>query len=239
MWLAHRLSSCAVLIVIIGLSLAGCGTAARTGPPTVVLSLTAPTTGATVGVRTIDVAGTVRPTQSVVKIAGRRVHVTRHGSFSSSIRLSRATTRIRIVARARGYVTARTQTTVRYSAATANGMRVALHAATDRNVGATTGIGFDTGPQFGSPAGRADYMANCNISTGGAGGTAACTCLYNHLNASGAFSTRAKEAALYQRAVTAVTRNSMSGMPISLRSSFVACAPLIFQTSRTAGRATG
>jgi Glucodextranase, domain B len=208
------------------LALAGCGSAAPTGPPQVTLSLTAPTSGATVGVRTIQVAGTVAPAQSAVRIAGRRVRV-RHGSFIAAIHLGHATTRIRVTARAHGFVPATVQTVVRFSARTAKGMLVARR---DNTGGGTIGGAswVDFTVPFASSAGRSDFMSSCE---GGDGTEApACTCLYNHFVQSGAFSTRHGLETFYKQTVQAVSDQKVAEAPISLRSGLADCSSLIYQT---------
>jgi hypothetical protein len=204
----------------------------------VTLSLTAPTSGATVGVRTIKVAGTVAPAHAAVRIAGRRVRV-HHGVFTAAIHLRRSMTRIRVTARARGFISASVQTVVHFSARTAQGMLIAERQSTGS--GPTVG-GDGTGwislnLPFGSAAGRRHFMANCE--SGDATATKACTCLYTHFVASGAFSTRAKLSAFYRQTITAVADQNGTEVPYALRSGFVACAPQIFQTAPGSGSPSG
>jgi hypothetical protein len=111
------------------LALAGCGASSPTGPQPVTLSLTAPTSGATVGVQVIDVAGSVVPAQATVSVAGERVRV-RHGSFLRAIRLERRTTRIRVTGQSRGFTPTSVETVVHYSARTASALEAARKADT-------------------------------------------------------------------------------------------------------------
>jgi hypothetical protein len=115
-----RLSRCrASLIVVLGAGLAllsGCG-AASTSKSTlsrVQVSLTAPTSGAKVAVSTIEVLGTVTPENAVLHVSGKRVRVT-HGVFKTPILLHTALTRIRIEARAKGFVGSSVIVLVRYA----------------------------------------------------------------------------------------------------------------------------
>lgn len=109
----------ASLIVVLGAGLAllsGCG-AASTSKSTlsrVQVSLTAPTSGAKVAVSTIEVLGTITPENAVLHVSGRRVRV-RHGVFKTPILLHRGLTRIRIEARAKGFVGSSVIVSVRYA----------------------------------------------------------------------------------------------------------------------------
>jgi hypothetical protein len=225
------------------LALAGCGTARSAGPPRVTVTLSAPTNGATVGVRTVFVAGTVTPTHAQVRIAGRRVRV-RRGRFSRAIYLTQGTTRIRILARARGYRPARLRTTVHYSSRTANVMLLARRAAT--SVGSVTSLVSGYGSAGGSgsftllnsAAGRQQFMTDCNANSGDAN-PQGCTCLYDHLVRSGAFNSRSQELAQARQMVRAATAGDVTEMPISLRSAVVACTPQVLQTTASGGAPPG
>jgi hypothetical protein len=76
----------------------------------------APTNGATVSVRSLDVLGTVSPRDAVVLVSGRRARVA-GGEFKLPLTLTGAVTHITVVATARGYVTSTTPRTVHYAAA--------------------------------------------------------------------------------------------------------------------------
>ncbi len=102
----------------LGLLCAGCGAGLSSTPPAVAVAVTAPISGATVGVRAIDVSGTVAPAGARVVVAGHTATV-RGGAFLAPLRLTSARTRIQIVASARGYRPASLQTTVRYQAGAA------------------------------------------------------------------------------------------------------------------------
>lgn len=93
------------------------------------LSITAPTDGATVGVRQLAVAGTVIPGNAAVTIGGRPAPV-RNGRFQVPLQLNQPTETITITGQARGYQSARTTTTVRFSSQTATTIHVAHKAAT-------------------------------------------------------------------------------------------------------------
>jgi hypothetical protein len=78
------------------------------------VSLIAPTDGATVAVATIDVLGTITPKNAILHVSGRRVRL-KHGAFKTPILLRKGRTRIRIEARAKGFVGASVIVSVRYS----------------------------------------------------------------------------------------------------------------------------
>jgi glucodextranase-like protein len=99
--------------VLASLVLAGCQEASA-GPPTVDVSLVAPTSGATVKVRTVVVLGRVNPADARVLVAGRRASV-RHGVFRLRLRLPLAVNQIGILAFAKGYRPTSETTTVRVS----------------------------------------------------------------------------------------------------------------------------
>jgi hypothetical protein len=109
----------ASLIVVLGVGLAllsGCG-AASTSKSTlsrVQVSLTAPTSGARVAVATIEVLGNITPENAVLHVSGKRVRV-RHGVFKTPILLHEGLTRIRIEARAKGFVGSSVVVSVRYA----------------------------------------------------------------------------------------------------------------------------
>ena len=85
-----------------------------TGPPTVNVSLTAPSYGAVVGVQDIDVVGLVAPNSAVVRVDRVRAHVANKGVFKSNLTLHPGMNRIRIVATAHGYKRTTVSVSLRY-----------------------------------------------------------------------------------------------------------------------------
>ncbi len=233
MRLIRRACAYAGLIALCGLACAGCATSTPAGPPQVTLSLTAPTSGATVGVRKVIVTGSVNPVHAAVRVAGKHVRV-RHGSFVRPVYLNGRTTRIRIVARARGYRSARIDTTVHYSAGTAKVMLLARRAATSVRALASSGSANPSvlGPTLGSPAGRALFMQGCNNTPGQ---EQACTCFYDHLARSGAFNSRSKQTAAMNQIIQAASDDNVAEMPFALRSAAAACASVALQVPATGG----
>jgi hypothetical protein len=93
-------------MVVLGAGLAllsGCGAASTPTPSKVQVSLTAPTDGAKVAVPTIEVLGSIVPKNAVLNVSGKRVRV-RHGAFRTVILLHKGLTRIRLKAKAKGFV---------------------------------------------------------------------------------------------------------------------------------------
>jgi hypothetical protein len=233
MRLTLRPLACALVIGLGCLACAGCASSAPAGPPQVTLSLTAPTSGATVGVRAVIVTGTVTPAHSVVRVAGKRVRV-RRGSFVRPVYLNGGTTRIKIVARAHGYRAARIETTVHYSAGTAKVMVLARRAATSvRSAIPTASATVGSEPLLGSAAGRGEFMRECT------GRQAACACFYRHVVQTGAFSSRSRELAAVNQINQAEADGNAAELPPSIRTAAVACASQIYGTSAGGATAPG
>jgi hypothetical protein len=96
---------------------AGCqSSSVPRAPQAVSVTLTAPTDGATVSVRSIEVVGQVQPSTAKVNIAGRPVHL-RGGMFDIPLVLKHRVTHITIKAHASGYKSSKIETTVRYDPA--------------------------------------------------------------------------------------------------------------------------
>jgi Glucodextranase, domain B len=78
------------------------------------VAVTAPTDGAVVSVRNVQVVGTVDPRRAAVTVGGKRAHSV-DGSFRRAVTLQRGVNHIEIVARAPGYFPATQRITVRSS----------------------------------------------------------------------------------------------------------------------------
>jgi hypothetical protein len=101
----------APVAALVCIAAAGCGGGQTQRVVTV--SVIAPTDGATLSVRSVEVLGNVSPRDSVVVIDGRRASV-ENGVFRLPLALTGTVTRIRIDATAAGYMGARTVLTVDY-----------------------------------------------------------------------------------------------------------------------------
>jgi hypothetical protein len=99
---------------LVAFGAAGCGASATTPPPTVNVSITAPTSGATVGVHRVVVAGTVTPANAQVIVGGQPAVVS-GGKFTRSLWLANPTRVVTVTAQAPGYVAAHAATTINYS----------------------------------------------------------------------------------------------------------------------------
>lgn len=164
-------------------SLSGCAVGGST--PTrspVSISLIAPTDGAVVGVRTIDVTGTVTPTGATVDVLGAPVTV-HHGTFTRTLRLSAATTAIPVTATASGFTPAEDHITVHFSPTLAVALRTAHRPVSPRPRGPAVptsgsalaflsllGPGGGTSPDASSAAGpsRAPAATGPSAATGSA-----------------------------------------------------------------------
>lgn len=108
-------ASIVVCAALICSAAAGCGGSGGEARRAVSVSVIAPTDGATVSVRSLEVMGDVSPRDAVVSVSGRRASVA-NGEFRLSLALAGKVTHVTIVATARGYLTSTTPVTVRYAA---------------------------------------------------------------------------------------------------------------------------
>ena len=114
-----------ILTCVVALAAAGCGTSAPTHKPVVAVTITTPTSGATLGVRQVTVTGTVTPAGAHVLVGGRpaaghRLELHAHG------RAQRHRTRSSpSPPRPTGYAPAQADATVTYSSALAAQMSAA------------------------------------------------------------------------------------------------------------------
>ncbi len=104
-----------LLAGVAALGVAGCGTSAPVSKPAVNVAITAPTSGATVGVRELTVTGTVTPATARVLVAGQPATV-QGGSFRRTLRLDGSAQTVTVTAQAPGYAPAQANTQVSYSA---------------------------------------------------------------------------------------------------------------------------
>lgn len=112
--MSRRLSWTAIAICVAMICVSGCGAAVPGQSHRIVVSIAAPSNGASVGERDIVLAGTVTPSNAKVLVSGVTVRVV-HGSFKRALRISQLRETITVVAHARGYRRATARTTVRYS----------------------------------------------------------------------------------------------------------------------------
>lgn len=121
-----RLSLIGLLsLLIAAIAVTGCG-ASKTpaAKPAVSLSILAPTSGATIGVRDLVVAGTVSPATANVTIGGEAVKVV-NGSYNVPLHMTSPSETITVSGQASGYTPGSATTTVQYSAAMASAISAA------------------------------------------------------------------------------------------------------------------
>ncbi len=111
-------------LLVAAVVIAGCGTSRAPSKPAVSLSILAPTSGATIGVRDIVVAGTVAPATATVRIGGQPVKVV-HGTYNLPLHMSSPSETITVSGQASGYKAGSATTTVQYSAAIASAIAAA------------------------------------------------------------------------------------------------------------------
>lgn len=99
---------------LLALGLAGCGSSAPTTKPTVNVTITAPTSGVTVGVHRVEVVGTVSPATAHVMVAGKPAQVSQ-GRFMRPLYLATPSQVVTVTAQAAGYADAQAATTIHYS----------------------------------------------------------------------------------------------------------------------------
>ena len=109
----NRRCAIALCAAIVAAAAAGCGSGGGTHP--VSLSLLAPTDGATISVRSIEVIGHVSPRNAIVSVSGHRVTVQR-GAFRQPLTLSGSVSHITVAATASGYARSTVPITVHYTA---------------------------------------------------------------------------------------------------------------------------
>lgn len=125
-WLWRSASAALMCLLISGCAM-GSHAAGSGSARAVSLSLVAPTSGATVGVRQIEVVGNVTPAGAAVVVAGQPAKVS-GGTFKQTLQLSQPSTTIQVSASAPGLTPASASTTVRYSSTLAVALTVAHRA---------------------------------------------------------------------------------------------------------------
>jgi hypothetical protein len=152
-------------------ALAGCGSSAAPPAKSISLSITAPTNGATVGVRQVQIAGNVTPGTAAVSVGGRAAKVT-HGAFTLPVQLGGKSQTITVTARASGYEPATSTTTVNFSGQTAAQIKTARVAATADRAFALSPGGLKkgrAGHANSGPVKRAFVWPGSGSTTGGSG----------------------------------------------------------------------
>ncbi len=123
-----RLAQLAVLAA--ALSVAGCAAGAQTPTtPHVAVSISAPTSGATVGVHKVTITGTVIPAGAQVAVNGQPAKV-KGSTFTTTMYVASADQKIVVSGVAHGYVPAQTTATVSYSPNVAKQLVAAAASAT-------------------------------------------------------------------------------------------------------------
>jgi hypothetical protein len=113
---SRRLAQLAVVAATLGV--AGCGVSSAPSTPHVSLNISAPTSGASVGVHQVTVEGTVSPLTAAVTVNGRPAHVA-GGVYKQTLWVSSQNQKISVDAAAHGYTPANATTTISYSPTTA------------------------------------------------------------------------------------------------------------------------
>lgn len=218
--LCRRLRLAALLFVACGMAV-GCGGAAT--PSAVHVSITAPVDGATVVVPGIEVLGTIEPKNGVVTVSGKRAQV-ENGTFRRPMLLTTRLTRIKIVARARGYVDSTMEVSVSYQPRprpASGGVAGSPGSSSGPNSSDSDhrpSSGMDNG---GPPSGlEAGFVGGCTNSGGSVGG---CTCVWRELNQRG-FNTQPQFEALAEQWRRSFLSKGVIAFPPALKSAVLACA---------------
>jgi hypothetical protein len=119
-----------LVVVAAALSVAGCAAGGQTPPtPHVAVSISAPTSGATVGVHKVTITGTVMPAGAQVAVNGQPAKV-KGSIFTTTMYVGSADQKIVVSGVAHGYVPAQTTATVSYSPNVAQQLVAAAASAT-------------------------------------------------------------------------------------------------------------
>ena len=213
----NRTLSRLVSLGLLCLCLGACGSGA-TGPPTVGLSILAPTDGSTVGVRALQLVGHVTPANAVVVVGHQAVQV-RKGTFRQPLVLLGRLTHISVSATASGFRGASTVIAVRYAPkmfhhpAAARPHRAPARSAAPARVAKRQQSAV-------SRAADAEFMSSCQNSSGGM--ASYCGCMWNRLRSAG-LDTEAKwEALVMQWRRTFLTKGVIV-YPPAMKSAIVGC----------------
>jgi hypothetical protein len=200
------------------LVLAGCGAGGPAGRPTVGLSIVAPTSGSVVGVRAIQLVGTVRPANAVVQVGHRTVHV-HGGRFRQPLILLKPLTHITVRATAAGFRASATVVAVHY----ASRMFARRHISRSH----TKRVSLPSAPSSapGTPAAtssvlESEFMAGCDSRGGAVAGY--CTCLWDRLQ-SGGLDSEAKWRALVMNWRRTFMARGVIVYPPALKNAVVGC----------------
>jgi hypothetical protein len=217
----------ASLAVFACLAVGGCA-AAASGPRAVTVSLVAPSQGATVGVRGIEVLGKVDPPTAIVFVDGRRARVVK-GVFSRALRVRGKLRRIKVLASARGYIRTTVETTVFYSSAARPALASAAGSGGDSaqalSAAAAADVPVVSAPaspatSLGTPASFTNFMNGCTSS--GRASAAGCKCLYTQVVAHPALIAELK--ALIENVVSTGALPVAAAMPADIRTAVLSCA---------------
>jgi hypothetical protein len=214
-----RIRRAVLLSIACGLAV-GCG-GSRT-PATVNVSITAPVDGATVVVPRIVVLGTVEPRNAVVVVSGKRAQV-EHGVFKRPLLLRGRLTRIKIVARAQGYVGSATDVYVTYKPEPRpSPPRASVQSGVQSS---SAQVYSGTLPSSGVAAGGlpsevgTDFVAGCSSNGGSVGG---CECVWRELTKRG-FDSRAQFEALLEQWKRSFLSKGVIAYPPVIKHAILSC----------------
>lgn len=189
------------------------------------MQLTAPTDGAKVTVKKIDVLGTIEPRNAAVRVSGKRVRVV-GGVFKRSLSLRKGLTHIRIRATAKGFVGSSMVVSVHYAP-----RRSGPRPSSVPTVGIGTGLlshvpsstpasGSGSPGSGGRSAFEAAFVKGCSTASGG--NTSVCTCIFDRITKAGF--TPAKFIALAERWRRSLLAHGEITYPPAVKQAIVACA---------------
>jgi hypothetical protein len=150
---SNRLAQLAV--VAVALSAAGCGAAGGSAPPAtphVSVSISAPTSGATVGVHKVTITGTVTPAGAQVAVNGQPAKVS-GSSFTGTLYVSAPNQKIVVSGSAHGYAASQASATVSYSSGLAKQIVAAATSAANASPGIAASPASQLSQAFGLRSG--------------------------------------------------------------------------------------
>lgn len=208
-----RRVACAAAAVLACGGIAGCGITGAAGPPVVSVAMVAPSPGATVNVRSIEVLGKVEPQTAKVAVDGHRVRVAA-GVFSQPMVLHHRLTKIRIQASAKGFASSSAVVSVAYA-------RAAAPTTVGPTGGATAGVPAVPAVPV-SPQSTLEQEASSSCAASG-GNVGLCTCVFSQLSAAG-FNTEAHWEALIENWRQSLLANGSITYPPVVLNAIKTCA---------------
>jgi hypothetical protein len=176
--------------------------------------------GATVVVPGIVVLGTIEPKDAVVLVSGKRATV-HNGAFKWPLVLRHRVTRIKVIARARGFVASTTELAVTYRPDHRRSPHAVRAGAVQSSPASASLVPLGGGADGTLPSGPgAAFVAGC---TNSGGSVIGCTCVWSELTKRG-FDTEPQLEALAEQWRRSFLSKGVIAFPPALRNAVLSCA---------------